>query len=253
MIDFSKSDRFLVTGASSGIGQATALLLNRLGATVIVNGRNSARLAALKTESSEPDRILLAPRDLTDDMAILDRWIQGVVENFGELRGLAHCAGIRQIIPLKAMSLGRTQKIYEINIFSAGMLAKGLAASRANLGKDSSIVFVSSQSTLSGAKGLIDYTGTKGAILAITRSLALELADQGIRVNCVLPGLVATEMLKSDRALSQEDYLARIVEGYPLGLGEPEDVAGLICFLLSSKARWITGSQWVIDGGASLG
>ena len=98
----------------------------------------------------------------------------------------------------------------------------------------------------------MNYSASKGAINSAVKALAVELARDGIRINSILPGHIMTELLSSDKKVFSEEFIDSLKKKYPLGLGKPEDVANLTCFLLSDASRWITGSNIVIDGGASL-
>jgi NAD(P)-dependent dehydrogenase (short-subunit alcohol dehydrogenase family) len=253
VINFRDQDIFLVTGASSGIGRECCLLLNKLGAAVIAVGRRGDKLNELRSETMEPKLLYTEIKDLSVGIEEHDKWIGAISARYGRLRGIVLSAGIQHTIPLKAISYDQMKQLFDVNYFSNIMLTKGFGHSKVNVGKGASIVFVSSITAKHGGKGIINYSASKAALLAAVKSLALELCGMGIRVNSVLPGYVETEMLTGDKNLFNAHFIEKINAEYPLGIGKPEWVAQLIIFLLSNCASWITGSNIIIDGGASLG
>jgi 3-oxoacyl-[acyl-carrier protein] reductase len=252
MISFNKNDLFIVTGASSGIGRATALKLNILGATVIINGRKDEELKRTKDMSSKPSLIYIEKKDLADDIESNTTWITQLSEKYGKLRGLVLSAGNYYVSPLQSLTIKKSKIIFDINYFSNIALAKGFCHKGMNIGIGSSIVFISSIASITGNAGIIDYSASKAAINAAVKSMAAEVAKYGIRVNVVLPGFVKTELLETLKDYFDEKHLEEMERQYPLGFGEPDDVAGLICFLLSDSTKWMTGSDILIDGGRNL-
>lgn len=240
MIRFTEEQIFLVTGASSGIGKATALLLNRLGATVIGLGRNGQRLAQLAREASFPDRMFAEQKDLTEDLESLSGYVKTLKEKYGKLSGMAYCAGIGSLEPLRIVEYAQLQKVFAIHYFAPILLAKGFADKRNRKGSRPALVFIASTAGVYGLPGMTIYSGSKGALIASLRGIAKELAPAGLRVNCVSPSLIDTE-LANDIA---RDYN----EGkYPFGFGKPGDVANCIAYLLSDAAQWITGQNYIVD------
>ena len=236
----------LVTGASSGLGRATSVLLSKLGARLILVGRSEDQLR--QTESLlETGTHVVCPRDLQDTNAIPD-WMKQLTKETGPLSGLVHSAGVHQTRPLRFMSGEHLDEVMRINFVAAMQLAKGFRQ-RGVCSAPASIVLLSSVMGLVGQAGVSAYVASKGALVAVARSLALELASEGIRVNCVAPGQVETEMVKTQQETMTEDQFKAIVAMHPLGIGQPEDVANSIAFLLSNAARWITGTTLVVDGG----
>lgn len=252
MITFSREHVVLVSGASSGIGKATALLLSNLGATVIAAGRHEESLSDLKNGTNNPDAIMIETRDLMEDQKGIPDWVASLAKRYGKLRGLVLSAGEQQLMPLCALSLDKAKHLFDLNYFSNIALCQGFCDRRVNAGRGSSIVIVSSIASITATAGIVNYSATKGAVNAAMRSLAAEYAKDGIRVNAVLPGLVRTALLEKNRELYAEDKLRQLEQSYPLGLGRPEDVAQSVVFLLSDAARWITGSSMIIDGGKSI-
>lgn len=240
MIHFTAADVFLVTGASSGIGRSVALLLNGLGATVVGVGRDTGRLAALRASAMAPDRLHIEVRDLATDLEQLPGWVIGLVARHGPLKGLMHAAGAVKIEPLRAYSLDEARKLFDLNFFSGLLLAKAFSRKGSFAESGAALLFCSSIHAIRGTAGVLTYSATKGAIEASVRSLAAELRSKRIRVNAICPAYVDTEMTR----------LFPPKDGHPLA--DPEDVAPLCAFLLSDRARLITGQSVVIDGGECL-
>jgi NAD(P)-dependent dehydrogenase (short-subunit alcohol dehydrogenase family) len=209
---------FLVTGAASGIGKSTANVLFYLGATII--GMDKAY-----------------GRDLTN----ID--IGAEIKGF-TLDGFVHCAGIPYISPLKSISKERCQEVWDINTWVAIELSKQFV----RYNKSGSIVFLSSDHALVGSGCNTGYAASKAALHGITKTLAIELAPH-YRVNCIAPGFIKTPMADDIAPKFDEGYTDRVAKLYPLGLGEPEDVAYCIAYLLSDAAKWVTGTIINIDGG----
>ncbi|HZH27278.1 MAG TPA: SDR family NAD(P)-dependent oxidoreductase [Azospirillaceae bacterium] len=238
--------RVLVTGASSGIGRATAVLLARLGARVVAAGRDEARLAAVLGQL-EGDGHEAAAFDLAD-LDGIPGWVAGLCRTGGPLNGLVHCAGIQITRPVRMMKAEFLDEVLRANLSTAFMLAAAYRQ-KGCVGTPASLVFMSSTSALKNAPGNTAYAASKGGIISATRGLAVELLREGIRVNCVVAALVETEMADRFRRTVSEESFQRIVDMHPLGLGKAEDVANAIAFLVADTARWITGSALTVDGG----
>jgi NAD(P)-dependent dehydrogenase (short-subunit alcohol dehydrogenase family) len=238
--------RLLVTGASSGIGRATAILLSRLGASLVLNGRNREQLEATHA-LLDPASHVISPGDLSLTHSI-EGWLSELVNEHGPLDGMVHSAGIHAVRPVRFQGLDEVQEVMSLNVGAAIALAKGFRKRLAH-SNHSSIVFLASVMGLVSQPGLAAYSASKGAILALTRSLALEFAEEGIRVNAVAPGQVRTELTTRQFASLTDEQIDSITKMHPLGLGSADDVAHPIAFLLSDAARWITGTTLVVDGG----
>ena len=237
----------MVTGASAGIGRETAILLSRLGAKVVLTARDPVRLA----ETSgllEGALHRVAPFDLGQIDAI-PPWMKVVVAESGPLHGVVHCAGVQSALPLSQVNGSEMDNLLRINVASAVALAKGFRQKTVRSHKGGSLVFVASVMGLVGSPCRSLYSASKSAIVGLTRSLALELVRDGIRVNCVAPAFVKTAMLDQMCALQGSAQTSLMAAAHPLGFGEPRDVACAIVFLIADTARWITGTTLVVDGG----
>ena len=243
MISFNKEQIYIVTGASSGIGEGTALLLNELGATVVGIARNEERLNAMKAKCKYPENMHLEIKDLAEDIEGLPNYVKELKNKYGKFSGMAYCAGISSIIPLRSLDYAYLQNMFNVNYFAPVMMIKGLVDKRNNIGNGTSVVAISSISSLCSDKGHVAYSGSKSALCASLKSISKEIISNGIRVNCLLPSNIKTPMTAS------EGYEESQKELYPLGFGEVVDVANLIIYMLSEKAKFISGQNYVIDSG----
>jgi NAD(P)-dependent dehydrogenase (short-subunit alcohol dehydrogenase family) len=236
----------VVTGASSGIGRATAVVLSQIGARVVLSGRNRDRLSETLTLLEGSGHAMEA-FDLTrtDD---LPDWLKSVSESHGRIRGVAHCAGAQSIVPLRMLKTQQVEEMLRINVVSAIMLAKAFRQKGVN-DSGGAMVLVSSVMGEVGAPGRAVYCASKGALHSLTKSLALEVAKEGIRVNCVAPGAVETGMVDAAAGTLGEAGMEEVRRLHPLGVGAPRDVAHAIAFLLADTGRWTTGTIQFIDGG----
>ncbi len=238
----------LVTGASSGIGRETSILLSQLGARLVLVGRNQERLTQTLT-SLEGTGHHAEALDLTD-LAAIPEVISRLAKNTGPFDGLVHAAGIHLLRLLRMVTPENIEEILRTNVSSAIQLAKGFRQ-KGNCTPSSALVFLTSVVGHVGQPAVSVYAASKGAIIGLTKSLAVELAREGIRVNCVAPSVVQTEMAdKLLRALGP-DQRAATETMHLLGLGQPRDVAHAIAFLLAPTGSWITGTTLTVDGGYS--
>jgi NAD(P)-dependent dehydrogenase (short-subunit alcohol dehydrogenase family) len=233
----------LVTGASSGIGRATTEALIHAGGTVIAVGRSRQRLDELRTRLGE--RCLTTIQDL----AVVDDF-EAFVANLPEIDGAVMSAGVVKNNPIKYFDRVIFEDVLKINLISPLLLTIALSNGR-RLRTNSSVVFISStKGTSVGIKGTVAYATTKAALTGAAKVLALELSTKNIRINCLAPGMVATEMVANLSQLSDEMVKADMAK-YPLGkrYARPQEIASAIAFLLSDSSSFITGQTVTIDGG----
>lgn len=236
----------LVTGASAGIGRACAVLLAKLGATVILNGRNHTALE--QTASSlEGHGHVCAPFDMADTDK-LSGWIKSLVTEHGYIDGFVHCAGIQVTKPIRVFDQAFFDETMHINLASAMAIAKGFRLKR-DRSKQGAIVFVSSIAGLIGQTGNTVYGASKAGLMSLTRGLSMELLRDNIRVNCVAPALVETEMAQRTQESMTDAQYQHMLNQHPMGLGQPEDVANAVAFLLSDAAKWINAVTLPVEGG----
>jgi NAD(P)-dependent dehydrogenase (short-subunit alcohol dehydrogenase family) len=238
----------LVTGASSGIGRGIAVECSKMGAKVVINGRNKERL--LKTfDQLEGEGHIQIVADLSKQEDI-----ERLANEVPELNGFVNSAGIPKICPVKRIDRQTLEEIMNVNAFGPILLTSQLLRKK-KLQKKSSIVLIASISGVCMANtGEGPYAATKAALAGYTKTAAFELAAQGTRVNTICPGLVPTEILTLSNEMFSEDQLKETMYGrYPLKrVGTPEDIANGAIYLLSDASSWVTGINLVIDGGYTV-
>lgn len=239
--------RILVTGASSGIGRAISIECSKMGAKLLLTGRDENRLHETLTQLDNPSVHKMVLADLSDEAAILH-----IVETVEEsLDGIVLCAGIAKPKPFSFITSQDISDVMSVNFNAPVILTKELLRKK-KLNKAASVVFISSISgvVISSAGGSL-YSASKGAINGIAKALAIELASRKIRVNCVNPGMIDTNIYH-DGSITHEQ-LKEDAKRYPLGrYGKPEEVAHAVIYLLSDASSWVTGSNLLIDGGYTL-
>lgn len=222
---------------------ATAIEASKRGAHLALVGRDSSRLDEALTRLSGEGHVSV-PFDL-DGISSL---VGGVAERLGGIDVLVSAAGGHAVGSVKRARPAEISAALAVDVSAAALLAGAFASKRVPKQR-TSIVFVASAVGLVGQAGLAVYSEAKGAVITLSKSLALELARDGIRVNCVCPGIVETDLVDGLRGQIGESAFEAIRDAHPLGLGTPYDVAGAILYLASDEARWVTGSSLVIDGG----
>lgn len=228
----------LVTGSTSGIGEATARLLANNGAKLILTGRNIDKLSEMKKEMAGSVVMTIAADLITAE------GIDEVVEQCPLLDGVVHSAGIVDPVAIKFLKAKHVKKTFAVNFEAPVLVSSGLLAKN-KINKNAAFVFISSVSSSHPYPGGAAYSASKSALESFSRSLALEHAVNGIRSNCVAPAMVKTPIFDE----FDEEAMKKHGENYLLGFGEPIDVANSILFLLSPSSSWITGTCMTLDGG----
>jgi len=250
-VDKQNSDRkcyILLTGASSGIGRNIAIKLSATN-NLILNGRDESRLNETRLQCEEPDNHLIWRYDLSDIEGLGNSIKAYICEHDILVKAFIHCAGIFRLLPFR-QSIGEVmEQTLRVNMVSAFEIMAALTQKKTNAKALNSAVFISSIASQFGAKGLSAYCASKGALDSLMRALAVELAPD-VRVNSILPGGIITEM--TEEVFEDPDMMAKFKHDYPLGIGHSDDIANMVEFLISEKARWITGQQIVIDGGRTV-
>lgn len=239
----------LVTGASSGIGREVSKYFSSQGAKLVISGRNKERLTQTLNLLSGDGHYAI-PADLCSENEIKS-FMDQVFEVAGPLDGLVHCAGIMKTLPLQALKEIDFDDCFNINVKSAQFLVKNFRRRGKFNPLNSSVVFLSSVAASCGEPANTTYAASKAALEGLSKSLAMELAKSNIRVNCLAPGLVETEMMMDFSKQLTDAQLNKVVNKHPLGLGKPEDVAYSAAFLSSDLSKWITGTTLFVDGGYS--
>lgn len=246
MADIYDGKVALVTGASSGLGVGIAELLARKGAAVVLVARRKELLDQVEARiNSAGGKAFAIPCDVTDENN-LKALLSGFKERFDHLDLLVNNAGKGLMLPLQVTPLAEIRSLLDLNVSSVALVTKcfiGLLKS------GSAIVNMSSALGFQGTPAMSIYSASKGAVIAMTRALAKELAPRGIRVNAVAPGMVRTELLEKMLARLKPEQAEALEKRHPLGFGRLEDVAEAVSFLGSPASRWITGQTIVVDGG----
>lgn len=234
-----------ITGAASDIGSEIALKLSGV-YDLIISDWNVEDLKLLEKQCSEHCKVKCLKLDLmntADIESLLTEWIQN--ENL-IIHKFIHCAGIAKRVPLKVLKADYFLEAFNVNVVSAAMIIK-ILTSRKNQKALTSVVLTASTAAERGVGTFSVYGASKAAVEGLMRNLAIELAPN-VRVNSISPGAIMTKATKTIIEPRVEEIQAK----YPLGLGKPSDLAGVVQFLLSDEARWITGQNLVIDGGRTI-
>ena len=237
----------LVTGASSGIGRQVAIDAAMQGAILTITGRNLAELKSTLSQLKENNHTII-DSDLTKQDEI-----KKLSSSLNPLDGIVHCAGIVKPVPAKFINQVQIEEVFAINFTSVVLLNAQLLQQK-KINNNASIVLISTISTLHPYFGGGIYIASKAALEGYGRTLALELASKKIRVNILQPALVKTAIYQSTiEAAFSEEEMKKYENQYPLGIGETDDISNAVCYLLSQKSKWITGTCIPMDGGLTLG
>lgn len=241
MDKFSLSGKtILVTGASSGIGRAIAIACAEAGACVVLNGRNVERLNETLSQMSDEGHTAI-PADLVDASQR-----QALAEQVPILDGVVHCAGIGSRVLCKMLEEQDVAKVMQAN-FEAPVLLQAELLREKKIAKEASIVFIASAAATMPSVGNAIYSASKAAIISYAKCLAQELANRKIRVNCISPAMVWTDLALVG---ATDDQLREAEQNYPLKrYAQPEDITGAAIYLLSDAASWVTGSNMELTGG----
>lgn len=235
----------LVTGASSGIGQATAIECSKMGANVIITGRSECKLAQTfeSLSGTGHQQIIL-------DLSTYES-VESLVESVPTLNGVCLNAGVPSAKPISFIKEVDVQKVMDINL-NAPIYLTNLLVKKKKILKGGSIVFTSSIGRFMPAASGSIYAASKGGLSAFMKGAALELASKHIRCNAVLPGMVETAIMKGKESISEEQWELNRQLYLLKRFGTPEEVAWLIIYLLSDASSFMTGSELIIDGGRSV-
>ena len=233
--------RVVVLGATGAIGSSIIRHLHASQAHPVAFGRSPEKLATLSEVTAE-SHIL--------DLRKPDEW-EATIAALAPVDGLVVATGSLEVLPFSLLTAEKFSASLETNVVTPAAFLRCLLRAK-KLNPNASIVFIGSISGIRGAAGHAAYSASKSALLGLVRTLALELAPRKIRVNLVSPGLVDEGMGADFRTRVTAEQFTAYVGAYPLGAGSSDDVTGAVSFLLSSSARWITGHDLIVDGGATL-
>lgn len=231
--------RILVVGATGALGSAIAKTLSFQGAELFLAGRDVSKLAVIATE--------LDATTISIDLAKIDSF-DAAVDKIDALDGIVYAAGVAPLSPVKYLQEKHISNCLQINAVSPLLLIRDLLRQK-KINTPASIVLISSLIASRGASGYCAYAASKGALEASARCMAVELAPHKIRVNCLAPGMIESQMASQAGEQISKDILQAHMNLYPLGSGYPQDVADAATYLISEQSRWVTGAVLPVDGG----
>ncbi len=242
-----RNKNIVITGASSGIGRQCAITCSQLGANVILIALEEDKLQQTMQIVSEGNNLYYS-QDITKFEEI-DKIISDAVSKIGKISGFIHSAGMEMTLPLNVLKPEHFIQTYSVNVISAFEISRRISHKKHIDEAGGSFVFIASIMSDFGQAGKIGYCSSKGALVAGARAMALELVPKKIRVNCISPAVVKTEMSQKLLNSLTPEAQGEIIRMHPMGVGEPLDVANGCAFLLSEASKWITGINLYIDGG----
>lgn len=246
--DALKDRLVLVTGASSGLGKETAILLSRCGARLALSGRDESRLAETLSQLEPGDHSTHAI-DLTDAEVAADA-VQKIAKERGPFFGMFYSAGTTMVLPIRLLKNKHLDEVFGAGL--RGVFGVLRAAAKKGVMLDGgSIVVMSSAAALRGRPALSAYCAAKAGVDALVRCAALEFAERGIRVNSIRAAAVETAMHHEFMGSINEDAARDYRERHPLGFGQPEDIGNAVAYLLSDASRWVSGTNFAVDGAAA--
>lgn len=240
----------IVTGGSRGIGLDISKALAREGASVVIASVDEARgIAAMETIASQGGRAEFIATDVTQRDQVA-RLVEATLKRFGDIHALVNNAGVHDGAPFWEESEELWARMFRVNVLGAALPSQ-MVVRHMKEREGGAIVHIASKAGVVGEPGHAAYSASKGAVIALTRAMAVELAPYSIRVNAVCPGPVMTDMLLA--AVPLEEDRRKLAETAPLGrVGHPKDIAAAVLYLASPDADWCTGQAISIDGGLSI-
>lgn len=236
----------IVTGASSGIGQQCAIDCSKMGAKVVLIARNEERLRETLGLMHGSGHFYYT-FDLQNINGIKDL-VLSIVDKAGKIDGFVHAAGVEKTLPVKLLIPEEYENIFRVNTLSAFEFVHHFS-NKKYFNDKGHIVFISSITSVIGRGGVAAYAASKGAMVSAVRTMALELAQKEICINCISPGTILTPLMKNYLSTLSEEEQKKRIAGFPLGVGNPEDISNMCIYLLSNASRWVTGQNFIIDGG----
>lgn len=241
--------KVLIVGASSGLGKETAFVLASQGIDLVLISRDIEKLQSVVNECSVGNHQFFSA-DVSDEDALNSALIESLKDGI-PYTGFVYSAGIEATIPSKLLKKSNLERVMEVNTYPILSICKFLQKKGNFSVEGGSFVFISSVMGHLGQVGKSAYCMSKHAVVGLMKALALELAPKNIRVNCISPGMIKTDMSIKILESIGEENATKIEKMHPLGLGEPQDVANAVSFLISEKSKWITGVNLSVDGGYS--
>jgi meso-butanediol dehydrogenase/(S,S)-butanediol dehydrogenase/diacetyl reductase len=238
----------VVTGAGSGIGRACAVALAREGAKVVLVGRRKERLEETAREIGDSALVLVADVSAQDEIA---RVVEQTVAHFGGLNVLLNNAGVLHIGTAEQITKEQWDETFNVNVRGLWLLSRAVLPPMRKAG-GGSIINMASVLGINGARNRASYAPSKGAVVLLTKCMAIDHGHEHIRVNAICPSFVETDLTAAviSRSPNPNSVRAERIAVHPIGrLGQPDDVAGLAVYLASDESSWVTGSVFAVDGG----